>query len=390
MVKPQHRIYAIFFLFSFGLGSLLSRLADIQTQLDIQEGQLGLTLMFSSFGMLIFLTLGAPLVERMGIKRTFILGNIAMAALYIVVAGSLDYWLVISTIFLGGMAVGAMEISINVEADRLEAQIGRRIMNRCHGFWSFGFFAAALIGGLMRQFDVTPFMHMLIIFPVVAFGTIATVFGQRMATEKAGANTEKQATFTRPTPFILALCAVSFGALIAEGAGIDWSTIYMRDSFEISEFAQSASLIAFTLVMALTRFFADPVVEKLGTANMARLSLGITIIGVTLVGVAPNFWLAILGFMLLGMGSSIIYPLAVSAAARRQDRPASTNVASLAQTAFLVFFFGPAALGFIAESFGIRMALMAPLPLLVLGLVFAGILDEGRFPVARKSVKIET
>jgi len=385
MIKPQHRVYAIFFLFSFGLGSMLSRLADIQTQLNIQEGQLGLALMCSSFGMLIFLTFGTPLVERLGNKRTFIFGNIAMASLYVLLASTSSYWLVIVTILLSGVAVGAMEISINVEADRLEAHIGRRIMNRCHGFWSFGFFGAALVGGLMRHFDVSPFTHMILAFPIVALGTIIVVSGHKMAPEKPDANNEKPGIFTRPTPFILALCAVSFGALIAEGAGIDWSVIYMRDSFEIGEFAQSSSLIAFTLVMALTRFFADPVVEKLGTVIMARLSLGVTIIGVSLVGVAPNFWLAILGFMLLGMGSSIIYPLAVSAAARRQDRPASTNVASLAQTAFLVFFIGPACLGFIAESYGIRFALMAPLPLLLLGLVFANVLDGTRFPFVKKS-----
>ncbi len=385
MIKAQHRLYAIFFLFAFSLGSLLSRLADIQEQLNIAEGLLGLSLMGSSFGMLLFLTFGAPLIERFGTKRTFLLANFAMATLYVGVGGLTNYWLMIAAIFVAGMGVGAMEISVNVEADRLEAQIGRRIMNRCHGFWSFGFFAAALLGGFMRHFDIVPFIHMLAAFPIVVFGTVLAVFGQQMAPRKTEAKEEKPSIFARPTPFILTLCAVSFGALIAEGAGIDWSTIYMRDSFEIGEFAQSSSLIAFTLVMALTRFFADPVVERLGTVIMARISLGVTIIGVSFVGVAPNFWLAVFGFMLLGMGSSIIYPLAVSAAARRGDRPASTNVASLAQTAFLVFFVGPASLGFIAEAFGIRMAFLAPLPLLVLGIIFAGALGGHHFSGTKKS-----
>jgi len=376
MIKPQHRLYAIFFLFSFGLGSMLSRLADIQTQLNIKEGQLGLALMGSSLGLLLFLTLGASLVEKIGTKRTFIIANITMASLYVFVAGVPDYWVVITTIFVAGMAVGGMEISINVEADRLEEQLDRRIMNRCHGFWSFGFFAAALLGGIMRQFEVTPLLHMLIALPIVSLGTILAVLGQAMAPHKKDANTDKPSMFARPTPYILGLCAVSFGALIAEGAGIDWSTIYMRDTFDITQFAESSSLIAFTFVMALTRFFADPVVEKFGAVLMTRISLAVTILGVSMVGFAPDFLTAITGFMLLGMGSSIIYPLAVSAAARRTDRPASINVASLAQTAFLVFFIGPAALGFIAESFGIRMAFLAPIPLLILGLVFANTLRD--------------
>ena len=354
MQKPQRRIYAIFFLFAFGLGSMLSRLADIQENLQIEEGLLGVALMCSSFGLLTFLTVGAPLVDRLGNKRTFILANSAMIALYVLVAGLNIYSLMIATIFLAGMAVGAMEISINVEADRLEASTGRRIMSRCHGFWSFGFFAAALLGGIMRQFDVVPLVHMLIVLPIVIGGTLFVTLGREMAPEKPDEDKDHGVKFARPTPYILTLCAVSVGALIAEGAGIDWSVIYMRDTFEIAEFVESSSLIAFTLVMAITRFYADPVIERFGAVIMARGSLLVTMLGVTLVGIAPNFGLAILGFMLLGAGSSIIYPLAVSAAARQKDRASSINVASLAQTAFLVFFIGPALLGFVAESFGIR------------------------------------
>ncbi len=388
MQKPQRRIYAIFFLFAFGLGSMLSRLADIQENLQIEEGLLGVALMCSSFGLLVFLTVGAPLVDRLGNKRTFILANSAMIALYVLVAGLNIYGLMIATIFLAGMAVGAMEISINVEADRLEASTGRRIMSRCHGFWSFGFFAAALLGGIMRQFDVVPLVHMLIVLPIVVGGTLFVTLGREMAPEKPDEDKDHGVKFARPTPYILTLCAVSVGALIAEGAGIDWSVIYIRDTFEIAEFVESSSLIAFTLVMAITRFYADPVIERFGAVIMARGSLFVTMLGVTLVGIAPNFGLAILGFMLLGAGSSIIYPLAVSAAARQKDRASSINVASLAQTAFLVFFIGPALLGFVAESFDIRVALMTPLPLLALGLLFAGSLDERRFAGKAESTNI--
>ena len=41
---------------------------------------------------------------------------------------------------------------------------------------------------------------------------------------------------------------------------------------------------------------------------------------------------------LIGIGSSVIFPLAMSAAAQRTDRPASVNVASLGQMTFVVFF----------------------------------------------------
>jgi len=49
---------------------------------------------------------------------------------------------------------------------------------------------------------------------------------------------------------------------------------------------------------------------------------------------------ALFGFLLMGLGCSSVYPLAVSAAAQRTDRPASVNVASLGQMTFVVFFLG--------------------------------------------------
>ena len=44
------------------------------------------------------------------------------------------------------------------------------------------------------------------------------------------------------------------------------------------------------------------------------------------------------GFACLGAGSSVIFPLAMSAAAQLKDRPAAVNVAALAQISFVVFF----------------------------------------------------
>ena len=50
-----------------------------------------------------------------------------------------------------GVMIGSIEIILNVEADRTEALVGRRIMNRAHSFWSIGFFAAGLAGGALAQ-----------------------------------------------------------------------------------------------------------------------------------------------------------------------------------------------------------------------------------------------
>ena len=91
--------------------------------------------------------------------------------------------------------------------------------------------------------------------------------------------------------------------------------------------------------------------------------------GTLLVFAAPTAWAALLGFALMGVGTSAIFPLAMSAAAQRSDRAAATNVAALAQISFVAFLLGPPLLGYVAQTLGIRWSFGVGLPLV--GLSFA-------------------
>jgi len=82
--------------------------------------------------------------------------------------------------------------------------------------------------------------------------------------------------------------------------------------------------------------------------------------------------LSLVGFALIGVGCSAIFPLAVSAAAQRTDRAAAINVAALAQISFITFLVGPPLLGFVAEHWGIRSAFGLGMPLIVVSLLLAG------------------
>jgi MFS family permease len=90
---------------------------------------------------------------------------------------------------------------------------------------------------------------------------------------------------------------------------------------------------------------------------------------------------ALLGFLLMGLGCSAVYPLAVSAAAQRTDRPAAANVAALGQMTFVVFFLGPPLLGFVAEGFGIRLSYIVVVPLVLAALLAVRTLAPRPVPI---------
>jgi MFS family permease len=87
-----------------------------------------------------------------------------------------------------------------------------------------------------------------------------------------------------------------------------------------------------------------------------------------MVVLAPHPVVAYVGFALMGAGTSVVFPLAMSAAAQRHDRPAAINVAALSQLAFTAFLLAPPLLGLVAEAMGIRWAFGVCLPLVLLSL----------------------
>ena len=110
-------------------------------------------------------------------------------------------------------------------------------------------------------------------------------------------------------------------------------------------------------------------------------------LGVVLLFFSPAPFVSLLGFVLVGIGSSAIFPLAISAAAQRTDRPAAINVAALSQISFVAFLLGPPLLGFAAEHWGIRWAFGLGMPLIVLSFLMAGAL--GRKPPVEAAARPE-
>jgi MFS family permease len=228
-------------------------------------------------------------------------------------------------------------------------------------------------------------MHTAIMLVVVLAIGLVMFTGMTTAPARADAHQGEHPVFAMPTIGLLPLCMIGIAAFLVEGSGVDWSTIYMRDVFSAEPFVGGLGLTLFTFFMAMTRLFVDPFVDRHGPRKVAQTLLVVSAVGVALVGFAPMQEFALAGFALMGAGCSAVYPLAVSAAAQRTDRPSAVNVAAIGQVTFIVFFLAPPLLGFIAQYTGIRNSYLICLPVIALGLLAAPAL-AGRRPANEPSV----
>jgi MFS family permease len=360
----HQRVFAAFFLYAFALGGLYPRIGEIQLAMGVGEGALGMALIGTAAGTLVSLTWGPPVLERWGYRPALLSLVPAVALWYALASWASAPWMLFVLLFPAGVAVGAVEVMVNVEADRVEHRIGRRIMNRAHAFWSLGFFGAGLLGAGAAQLGVSPQAQLAGVLALVLVANTALLwrFEPSPARPQTGEPVEAP-RFARPTLPILVLVALSFAAMTLEGAGIDWSSIYMRDVFGVSPGIAGLAVAVGALAQGITRFTADRFVERYSPVLVARLALGVLVLGVTLVVLALHPALSLLAFALMGAGTSVIFPLAMSAAAQRHDRPAAINVAALSQLAFVAFLLAPPLLGWVAEHWGIRWAFGVCLPL---------------------------
>lgn len=375
MRMPSHyRVFAAFFLFAVALGAMLSRLPDLQDQLQLTESQLGLMLIGMAIGSMVSLTLSGPWIDRLGARATTLLTVIGTAVCFAIVPWLPNAIAVFATLFVAGFLAGMLEINLNLEADRIEAQLGRRLMSRAHGFWSLGFFVTALVGAALRQGGLAPVYHTGGISLAVIALSMPVFWAMTSAPKRVAAEPSAH-RIALPNLGLLPLCIIACAAFLIEGTGVDWSVIYMRDVFDVSPFIGGLSLSLFTGVMAIGRLLTDPVVDRFGPRNVAVTLLAIAALGSLLIGLALDPYVSLFGFALIGLGSSGVYPLAVSAAAQRTDRPAAVNVAALAQVSFVIFFLGPPLLGFVAEHFGIKVSYLIVLPVIVAGLLLSNALE---------------
>jgi len=364
--KPKDAVFVSFFLYAFSLGTLFPRLGDLQNQMDIDKATLGFALIGLPLGVQITLLFADRIVRRFNFRLILMLGIPLLSISQCFAALSQGPFMFAGILILGGVSIAVIEVAVNLEADRVEAQRGQRIMNRSHAYWSFGFFGAGIAGAGFSQLGISPFVHFAL---VTVFGSTLTILlfvKYNAAKPRRQSVVVKNKSFVWPSKGIFLLVFFSLSAMLVEGASIDWSVIFMRDIFNTVPIVSGLALALAAIAQGFIRYFADQFVDKYGPERVSLYSLIAMVLGVGCVVFSFDPMIALLGFLLMGGGSAVIFPLAMSAAAQRTDKTPEENVASLAQFVFVIFLLAPPILGFVGEHAGLRWSFALCFPLLII------------------------
>lgn len=266
-MSPVTAIRLIFFLDGLIIAKWLPHIPDIQADLGLDVGQLGLALAALPLGIMSSLPLIgafviARLSERAAIRVTFLW--LAVSSVLPGLAWDLPSFAV--ALFLYGSGIAGVEVAMNATADAVEGRVGRRIMSSCHGLWSVGNLAGAALGSAALALHLDAMVTLTVAAPIL-MGVAYLSTGQ--LSSKPISSTPGPALALPDLPLLL-LCLLPFCACLLEGAMADWAAVYLRSEHGAQGALTGAGFGIFAAIMAATRLAGDRIVDRVGPVLVAR------------------------------------------------------------------------------------------------------------------------
>ncbi len=374
-MSPRAAVTTIFLLNGAVFSSWYARLPAIQADLQLGPGAVGVALLGAPAGLLVAQPLVGVLVARRG-SRAVIAALPMYVAAVVLPAAAVDAATLFVATALVGAANGTLDIAMNIQGLAVERASGRRIFNSQHAAFSFGALAGAGVAGAVAALRVAPLPHLIGV--AVAGGVVASAVSPHLLRDEP-ASGRPAPRFARPTVHLAALGMIAFCALLAEGAVFDWSAIYLATEARASAGVAPLGLAAFALTMGIGRLIADQGVERAGAATVvtAGAVLAALGLGIGLAIAAPST--SLLGFALMGLGLSAVFPLALRASGRAELSPGPA-LAAVSTVGYGGFLLGPPLIGILADGTGLRAALVVVCALCLLAAGLAGRLREETAP----------
>ena len=358
--KATLLIMALFMLQPMAFGAWLAMIPYIKVSLGLSKGDLALALLGLPIALIPTLQLASRVVAKIGPRKTFAIllpVQTCVVLLPFLTSGIVGLFM---TLALFGAVVAFLEVALNTYAGRLEKSANLTIMSRCHGFWALG----VMIGSLLATalFGLGP---ILVVFLVCAVsggtGIWAGLSLPRLKGENDSASVKPQKLREMPKALFLISMFV-FAVTLAEGAMSDWAAVYLAERWGSGPEDAGIAVSIFAGFLAAGRFAGDFLKRKLGARGVARLTVGLAIVGVACLTIPSGVPAIFIGFALVGLGVSIGFPLGISAAAGLDDTHEAQNIATMAMIAMSGFLVGPPFIGFVAEAISLRVALLVLFP----------------------------
>lgn len=376
-LAASRRALAGFVIIGFGWAAFSAQVPVIKGQVGVGDGFWGTLLLIGSSGALLAMWL-APLVYRLAGRWALIVGAAAMVLGFSLAGVAHTPLLMGIALFFAAGGSGVADVLANAEVSEAEAQTGRSLMNLNHGMFSVAYACAALGVGVAREAGFSPVAVFAVMGVAVAVLVPWMILPHRTVEEDATADATGM-----PRTLVWVGGLVVLAAFLGEAASEGWSALHIERTLQGGPAQGAMGPALLGMGMAVGRLGAHVLGANWPPFRVMVLASCVAGFGLALAGAAPRLEVAYVGFLLGGLGVSVVGPLAlglVGQAVRPKFRLAAISQA--AALGYAAFFLGPVVMGFIAEGFGLRVSFFAIAAVMLV--VAAGLLPAWGRMLARQ------
>jgi fucose permease len=389
VVAWRNAIFLIFGLCGIGMASWVARVPAVRDGLGASTLEMGLLIFGLAAGSIIGLLASSHIITRFGAATTIgwslTLGPAGFAVAGIGATFGPSFAVTFGGLALFGAGFGMCDVAMNVSGAANERVLGRAIMPLFHAAFSFGTMLGAGLGALAESIGLPIAIHTGVISIVMIVGThiaIRSLQSEQLLSAEATAVPDRDRSTSWQgrlsiwrDPGTLLIGLIVLGMAFAEGSANDWLALAMVDGHDVSNASGAVILGVFVTAMTVGRIAGVAVLDRFGRVPVLRTSSVLAAIGLLVVIFAPGAGLAVFGVVLWGLGSSLGFPVGMSAAAD-DPKMAAARVSAVATIGYCAFLGGPPLIGFLGEHFGLLDALLVVVVLVAIGGLASGAARE--------------
>lgn len=376
--RRRWALFALFLLPGLSMAAWVTRTPDVRDLLGASTAQMGMVLFGLSVGSMTGILSSGPLVMRLGTRPVVLLGSaLVVLALPTIAVGAVTGQALLTAFGLAlfGAGMGGGEVAMNVEGAEVERLGGRPFLPALHGCFSLGTVIGAGLGILANavRFPVIAHLGLTALVGagllVWAMRAIPAGTGRLSAEDRAAQVTGPRLALLKDVRLLM-IGGVVLAMALAEGTANDWLPLVMVDGHGFGATMGSTVFALFAAAMTVGRFAGGPIVARVGRARVLTVSALFAAAGLALISAVDSQAVAVAAVVLWGLGASLGFPLALSAAGDSGPNPAA-RVALASTIGYLAFLVGPPTLGMLGEHVGLRGALVVPLAVVLLAVGLA-------------------
>ena len=322
----------------------------IKDNVGADETQFGLLLLCFGLGSIIAMPLTGFVATLHGPRSMVLLGGFGLVVFLPTLTIAETPFILGSFLFLFGASLGTIDVAMNIHGVAVEAEENRSLMSSFHAQFSIGGLFGAGLMTLLLSVGVPLVLTAAIGATLALLAMLLTI--PRLLHVKVA----DQSTFVFPHGIVLLLGLLAAIAFLVEGAVLDWGALLVIERQLTAPQSAGVGYILFSAAMVIARLTGDLIVAALGELWVLILGGIVTILGIATVLLATLPLVALVGFVLIGLGSANLVPIFFSVAGRQTAMPASLAIASITTIAYSGVLVGPVMIGFAADLTSLPIA----------------------------------